>query len=226
MGSKQRLEMDEDSCMDWKTWQIYSFGKRNILRLHLNWVQRGFLMERKGKVIPYRGTEDGERLSFIPACIDFFFSRLLFLFYLFLIFFFVLFRLMSWWTMRDVASEQPGHRRHWRWIGSRWSWMCWAGCHWPSVSFRTWLNATRDTWSSWAVLQERSVWILFLAYVVFGGHESLIAMWFPWLWRGGVCIVVGMHGLWEFFNFGFWDIHNLQCCLVLGYSSFTVWFTF
>ena len=28
MGSKQRLEVDEDSISEQKTWQVYSFGKR------------------------------------------------------------------------------------------------------------------------------------------------------------------------------------------------------
>ena len=35
MGSKWRLETDEDSSMEQKTWQVYSFGKRNVCRLHL-----------------------------------------------------------------------------------------------------------------------------------------------------------------------------------------------
>ena len=35
MGGKQRLEMDEDSSTEWKTWQAHSFGKRNVFRLHL-----------------------------------------------------------------------------------------------------------------------------------------------------------------------------------------------
>ena len=35
-GSKQRLEMDEDSRTEQKTWQVYSFWKRNVFRLHLN----------------------------------------------------------------------------------------------------------------------------------------------------------------------------------------------
>ena len=186
--------------------------------------REGFLSESKGKVIPCRGTEDRKgSLSFQPVL--FLFSHLLFLFDLFLIFVFVLFRLMSWWTMQDVASEQPGHRRHWRWIGSCWSWMCWAGCHWPSVSFHTWLNAIKDTWLSWAVLQERLVWSLFPAYVVFLGMNLLL--WCDSLGcEEEVSVVVGMHGLWVIFNFGLWDIHHLQCCLVLVYSSFTVRFTF
>ena len=32
MGSKQRLELDEDSSTEQKTWQVYSFGKINVFR--------------------------------------------------------------------------------------------------------------------------------------------------------------------------------------------------
>ena len=31
-----RLETDEDSSTERKTWQTYSFGKRNVLRFDLN----------------------------------------------------------------------------------------------------------------------------------------------------------------------------------------------
>ena len=41
-GSKLRLEMDEDSSMEQKTWQVYSFGKRNVFRLHLNVSREAF----------------------------------------------------------------------------------------------------------------------------------------------------------------------------------------
>ena len=41
MGSK--LEMDEDSRTEQKTWrQAYSFGKRNVFRLHLNESREDF----------------------------------------------------------------------------------------------------------------------------------------------------------------------------------------
>ena len=30
--SKQRPEMNRDNSTEWKTWQVYSFGKRNVLR--------------------------------------------------------------------------------------------------------------------------------------------------------------------------------------------------
>ena len=56
-GSKQRLETNEDSSPERKTWQVYSLGKRNCVRLHLN-ESREFLSERKGKVIPCRWTEE------------------------------------------------------------------------------------------------------------------------------------------------------------------------
>ena len=35
MGITQRLEMDEDSSMEQKTWQVYSFGKSYVFRLYL-----------------------------------------------------------------------------------------------------------------------------------------------------------------------------------------------
>ena len=41
-GCKQRLEMDEDSSTEQKTWHVYSFGKRNVFRLHLNKSSEGF----------------------------------------------------------------------------------------------------------------------------------------------------------------------------------------
>ena len=57
MGGKLRLEMDGDSSTEQKTWQVYSLGKRNIFRLHLNESRDGFC-QRKGKVIPCRGAEN------------------------------------------------------------------------------------------------------------------------------------------------------------------------
>ena len=41
-GSKQRLETDEDTSMKRKTWQVYSLGKRNVLRFDLNKPRKGF----------------------------------------------------------------------------------------------------------------------------------------------------------------------------------------
>ena len=59
MGIKQRLEMDEDSSMEQKTWRVYSFEKRNGFRLDLNEsIWRGCLSDRKGKVIPCRWTKN------------------------------------------------------------------------------------------------------------------------------------------------------------------------
>ena len=49
--SKRRLvETNEDSSTEWKTWQVYSFQKRNVLRFDLKGSKRGFLSERKGKL--------------------------------------------------------------------------------------------------------------------------------------------------------------------------------
>ena len=31
--------MDEDSSTEQETWQVYSFGKRNVFRLHLNVIK-------------------------------------------------------------------------------------------------------------------------------------------------------------------------------------------
>ena len=41
--------MDEDSSLEQKTWQIYSFGKRNIFRLHLNEFREGFCQRGRGR---------------------------------------------------------------------------------------------------------------------------------------------------------------------------------
>ena len=37
-----RLEMDDDSSTERKTWRVDSFGKRNVSRLHLNEPREGF----------------------------------------------------------------------------------------------------------------------------------------------------------------------------------------
>ena len=47
--SKRRLEMDEDSSTDQKTWQVYNFVKRNIFRLHLNESREGFCRRGRGR---------------------------------------------------------------------------------------------------------------------------------------------------------------------------------
>ena len=67
--------MDEDSSTEQKTQQVYSLGKRNVFRLHLNESSEGFCragrglfvswclepsLERKGKVIPCRWSETGK----------------------------------------------------------------------------------------------------------------------------------------------------------------------
>jgi len=43
--------------MEWKTWQVSSFGKINVFRLYLN-ESREFMLEKKRKVIPCRCTEN------------------------------------------------------------------------------------------------------------------------------------------------------------------------
>ena len=44
--------MDADCSTEQKAWLVYSFGKRNVLDYGISErVQRGFLLERKGKVI-------------------------------------------------------------------------------------------------------------------------------------------------------------------------------
>ena len=44
-----RLETDEDSSMEQKTWQAYSFGKGNVSRLHLNKSREGFCQRGRRK---------------------------------------------------------------------------------------------------------------------------------------------------------------------------------
>ena len=44
-----RLEMDEDISMEQKIWQVYNFGKRNVLRLDLNEPREGFCQRERGK---------------------------------------------------------------------------------------------------------------------------------------------------------------------------------
>ena len=39
LGSKQKLEMDEDSCVEQKTWRVYSFlgeEKKEVFRIHFS----------------------------------------------------------------------------------------------------------------------------------------------------------------------------------------------
>ena len=49
MGSKRKLKMDEDSSTEKKTWQVHSFGKRNVFRLHLNEPREGFCRRGRGR---------------------------------------------------------------------------------------------------------------------------------------------------------------------------------
>ena len=41
--------MDEDSSTQQKEWQVYSFGKRNVFRLHLNESREGFCRRERGR---------------------------------------------------------------------------------------------------------------------------------------------------------------------------------
>ena len=43
----QQTQMDKDSSAEQKTWQVYSYGKRNVFRLRLNESREGFC-GRKG----------------------------------------------------------------------------------------------------------------------------------------------------------------------------------
>ena len=68
MGMKWRLEMDKDSSMKQKTWQVYNFGKRNVFRLDLNESRKGFCRRGRGRSFHVdgprtqkaRGTNSGE----------------------------------------------------------------------------------------------------------------------------------------------------------------------
>lgn len=41
----KRLEVEEDSGMEQKTWQVYCFGKRHVLRFDLNESREGPVRE-------------------------------------------------------------------------------------------------------------------------------------------------------------------------------------
>ena len=41
--------MDEDRSMGQKIWQVYSFGKRNVFRLHLSESREGFFQRGRGR---------------------------------------------------------------------------------------------------------------------------------------------------------------------------------
>ena len=57
-NNRQQTGM-EGSSMEWKTWQVYCLGKKKKLRLDLS-ESREVSSERKVKVIPCGGTEDGK----------------------------------------------------------------------------------------------------------------------------------------------------------------------
>ena len=52
-GSKQRLETDEDSSTEQKAWQVYSFGKINVLRFDLDVSRHGFWLRGRGRSFPH-----------------------------------------------------------------------------------------------------------------------------------------------------------------------------
>ena len=52
----QKTWQVSDSNEVQKTWQVYCFGEKKCLEVRFEGVQRGFLLERKGKVIPCRGS--------------------------------------------------------------------------------------------------------------------------------------------------------------------------
>ena len=62
MGMKWRREMDKDSSMEQKTWQVYSLGKRNVFRLDLNESRKGFCQRGRGRSFHVDGprTEKGQ----------------------------------------------------------------------------------------------------------------------------------------------------------------------
>ena len=62
MGSKQRLQRDDDGSTKLKTWQVHSFVKRTILRFDLKKSQRGFLSGGRGRSFHAEG-EDGKGLG-------------------------------------------------------------------------------------------------------------------------------------------------------------------
>ena len=53
--------MDEDSSTEQKTWQVYSLGKRNVFRLHLNESRERFCRRGSGRSFCVgSGTNSGE----------------------------------------------------------------------------------------------------------------------------------------------------------------------
>ena len=43
-----------------QAWRVYCFRKKKNFEVEFEGDQRGFLLERKGKIIPRRGAEDGK----------------------------------------------------------------------------------------------------------------------------------------------------------------------
>ena len=52
--------MEEDSSTELKTWQIYCFVKRGLIRKS---PERVFLSERKGKMVPFFWAEDRKHMG-------------------------------------------------------------------------------------------------------------------------------------------------------------------
>ena len=48
-GSKRGLDVDDDSSTEQKIWQVCSFGKRNVFRLHLTESREGFSRRGRGR---------------------------------------------------------------------------------------------------------------------------------------------------------------------------------
>ena len=61
--------MDEDSSMEQKMWQVYSFGKRNVFRLHLNESREAVM----GGLLNSEGPELGLNDALSCWYIDYFF---------------------------------------------------------------------------------------------------------------------------------------------------------
>ena len=59
---KQGLGAEKDNTSERKTWQVYCFGKRHVLRFDLKETRQGFC-RREGKVVPCGGAEDRKGLG-------------------------------------------------------------------------------------------------------------------------------------------------------------------
>ena len=48
-------ETDEDHSVQWKTWQVYSFGKRYVLKFDLKESREGFCRRGRGRSFHVEG---------------------------------------------------------------------------------------------------------------------------------------------------------------------------